>query len=378
MIDTIVLTLSKDEFFIKEPNKFDPSANLVLNSNSHSSIKCVQNPTKNGLKNGSYKPRLTLTNCFNHTGNREPTLKIELSLPKLIFGNNFDELDHTDFAVVTEKLHSVLEKMGVETSLSTLKNSHVSAIHYSKNIPLTDGSLPCHYINKIKEADVKRSLDINQTDYRNGGHGYKWHSKAYEVAWYDKIRELEMAKKSDKRAMEKDNALQLDLLDVFQKRTIPLEVLRMEVRLKLPKIKDLFRILNIECTITFQNLFDPKISQMILLHFIEKIEQQRPTIIDQPMANPKALLAEMIINNPTLSTKQIFQQIGLMMTLKDVNVRELQAMLGKSGKKSLSRLLNEAKKIYLTKQRNPLEIIRKQLTDFVVLKLVDFPGLDLK
>ena len=97
--------------------------------------------------------------------------------------------------------------MGVIVSTDTLAQAPVCAIHYSKNIALTDGSIPFHYINKIKEANVRLSLDTNESAYRNDGHGYKWHCNAYEVAFYDKIKDLEKAKQSSKLAIEKDNEI---------------------------------------------------------------------------------------------------------------------------------------------------------------------------
>jgi len=91
-------------------------------------------------------------------------LKIELSLPKLLFGNNFDELQYKDFLPITEKLVDILKQMGVITTAETLAQAPVAAIHYSKNISLTDDSTPYHYINKIKEANVKLSA-LNQTSH---------------------------------------------------------------------------------------------------------------------------------------------------------------------------------------------------------------------
>lgn len=112
----------------------------------------------------------------------------------------------------------MLQQMGVTTSANALEHAPVSAIHYAKNIPLTDGSAPYHFIHKIKEANIKLSLDVNQTDYRNEGHSYKWHSNTYEVVFYDKIKDLEKAKVSDKRALEKDNALQLSIFDTLKQK----------------------------------------------------------------------------------------------------------------------------------------------------------------
>jgi hypothetical protein len=122
-------------------------------------------------------------------------------------------------------------------------------VHYSKNIPLIDDSTPYHFINKIKEANVQLSLDINQTNYRNSRHSYKWHSNySYEVIFYDKFRDLEKAMQSEKRAIEKDNYVQLELFKDLQKKQMQkkLEILRMEVRLnKRQKIKTLFTKLGI-------------------------------------------------------------------------------------------------------------------------------------
>ena len=84
---------------------------------------------------------------------------------------------------------------------------------------------PIIIFNKIKEANIKLILDVNQTDYRNEGHSYKWHCNSYEVVFYDKIKDLEKAKQSDKRAIEKDNALQLNLFPKFAQRKKKLEIL---------------------------------------------------------------------------------------------------------------------------------------------------------
>src|SRR5574340_379998 len=117
MLDTIVLTLSKSMFVLMEPDRFEPSAKHILDENSslggRGYFSAKQNPTSRELKNGYYKPRLTLTNRYNHTGRREPSLKIELSLPKLLFGNNFDELKADDFDAVIKLLQSKLKEMGI-------------------------------------------------------------------------------------------------------------------------------------------------------------------------------------------------------------------------------------------------------------------------
>jgi hypothetical protein len=366
-------------FILKDPDKFEPSASQILNANAslggRGYFSAKQNPTRTELKNGYYKPRLTLTNRYNHTGRREASLKIELSLPKLLFGNNFDELTNKDFDSVTELLQARLKEMGVLVFTPLLEVAPVSAIHYSKNIPLTDGTTPHFLISKIKEANIKLSLDVNQTDYRNDGHSYKWHANSYEVAFYDKLRDYETAKKSEKRAIEKDNAIQLNLFEKLEKRQ-RFEVLRIEVRLnRRHKIRQLFKKLDIHCEPTYKEIFNPKIAQKVLIHYLDELEERRLPLFDYKPRNSKSLLTDLIINNPNLGVLKTIQLYGLKQVFDEVPPRELRQMFNGYSQRSWYRLVAEAKKVKLPNTPSPLEIIRKSLIYFEPLRLVDFQDL---
>lgn len=368
MIDTIKLTLDKTMFYISDNSKFEKN---TMNS-SRGYYTMVQNPTQGELKTGTYKPRLTLSHRYNVSGRSELTLAIELSLPKLLFGNNFDELIETDYQRVVDKLNSVLKTMGVYILQGILEKAPVSLVHYSKNIPLTDGSMPSYLIDKIKEANVDLSLDTNQSDYRNGGHSYKWHSNSYEITFYDKIKDLEMAKKSDKRAVEKNNQLQLSLFDKFEKRKM-FEVLRMEVRLnQRQKIKQIFNILEINTEITFKNLFNPKVSQKILLYYLSEIKKNRLPILDYKNTNFKDFVATLIVNNPNLSPIKIIQMIGLKTVINNYNVREFRETIAKGKERNWYRFVKQVKELKLPPLQNPLLVIEKNLTEFKPLYLVDY------
>lgn len=379
MLDTIVLTLSEGMYTIFEPDKFEPSARLItdnatpLGSRGYLTVK--QNPTKSELLAGNYKPRLTLTTRFNHTGRREPTLKIELSLPKLRFGNNFDELSDQDFEPVTNLLKSKLSDMGVKVWTPFLLNAPISSIHYSKNIPLTDGTTPHYLISKIKEVNTNLGLDTNQSDYRNEGTSYKWHANSYEVTFYDKVRDYLVAKKSEKRAIErKDNAIQLDLFNAFKPIT-PFEVLRMEVRLgNRQKIRQILKQigLKVEVEPTYRNLFNQNIAQKVLLHYLDNIDQARPTLVDYAPKTPSELLAELAINNPTLSSTRILQIFGLKQALNSLNIRELRAILGNRKPTTWYKLMAVVQKLNLPTRPNPLAVIRNSIQDFKPLKLLDY------
>ncbi len=177
MIDTVALILSSDMYKITDPDKFVPSARWITNTRSSAvhGIQSKQNPNKKELLAGIYKPRLTLTYRTNTRNIFDIVLKVELSLPKLLYGNNFQELKGKDLQPLLQRLSDTLGQMEVIVDPADLARAPIVAVHYSKNIILKDGSTPYNYINKIKESNIKMSLDTNQTDYRNEGHSYKWH-----------------------------------------------------------------------------------------------------------------------------------------------------------------------------------------------------------
>ncbi|EKD57578.1 MAG: hypothetical protein ACD_57C00224G0001 [uncultured bacterium] len=370
MIDTIKLILDKSMFWITNEALFEKG---ITNAGRGYAI-LVQNPTQSELKAGIYKPRLTLTNRFNASGRSEKTLSVELSLPKLLYGNNFDELITNDFNAVLIKLRAVLKDMGVRVFTDVLAKAPVSAIHYSKNIPLVDGSTPHYIINKIKESNVTLALDVNQTDYRNG-YSFKWHCNSYEVTFYDKIKDLEdYKKKGNRRAIENDNELQLGLFDSLYKRQ-KFEVLRMEVRLNTrTKIKQLLQSLHINKEPIFRDLFNFDISQKVLLNYLDIIESNRLGIFDVNQKEPQSFLAELAINNPKLGTLKTLQVFGLKQALQYMDIRQLRAMLGKYSNRSWYRLISEARKVKLPAITSPFKVIRDCLVSFKSLKLVDFQG----
>jgi len=371
MIDTIVLTLTHEQFQITDPEAFTPSAEWATSNKSQRGMISRQAPTKAQLNKGIYTPRLTLAHRINEFRKRDIMLKIELSLPKLMFGNNFAELRFKDFDAIVQKLVTTLKKMGVNTKLEAICHAPVSAIHYSKNICLTDGSTPNSYITKIRQANIALSLDVNQTEYRNEGHSFKWHANYYEVAFYDKIRDLEKAKISDKRAIEQDNELQMSIFDRLQKRRTFFEVLRMEVRLnRRAKIKSLFKKLGIKADLTFKKLFKPAIAKKVLLHYLDEIESKRPKLLDYRATSAKALFTDLMFNNPDLGAKQIWQIYGFKTALDNIDIRELRNMHTRFSDRTWFRLMEDVNKIKLPpRTQNSFKVIREQLEKLEPLKM---------
>lgn len=368
MIDTIVLILTPDMFNVTKPELFNPPAYWFQNQTMGYALT-KQNPTKGDLALGYYKPRLTLSRSVRPLQGYKTLLKIEISLPKLLFGNNLEELAPKDFTAVINKLTTMLSTMGIETTNEHLTKADVSSIHYAKNIPLTDGSTPYHYISKIKEANIKLSLDVNQTDYRNEGHSFKWHCNSYEVVFYDKIHDLEKAKLSSKRTVDKDGAMQLHLFDKLKQRN-KFEILRMEVRLnKRNKIKQICKHLGIKTNLTLKSLCKLTTARAILLHYLDEIECKRPPLLDVKAPTDKALLVALMSNNPGFGPKRILQLYGLKRILESMNLRELRTIFGAYNNTSWYRLMAEAQQIDLPTTQSPFRAIRDCLMQFKPLRL---------
>lgn len=376
MIDTVVLTLKQNMFTIFERDKFTPSASEIYNASyqrgGRAFRKCIQNPTPRELKSGIYKPRLTLTRRVNREGNYEITLRVEFSIPKLIHGNNFDELTDEDFPKAIQKLKMVLRDMGVYVLEQHLINAPVSSVHFSKNIILTDYTTPYTYLRQLIKLNINKRLDTNRTDFRNEGHSFKYRANSFEVVFYDKIKDLEQAKGSEKRAEEKDNALQLDLFDAIKQRD-PLEVLRMEIRLnKRYKINQILRKIDKTVEPTFVNIFSKDTAQKVLLYYLNEIEEAYPPLLIYQYDSPKKFFERLLIANPKLKPTQALEMTGFRSLLDEIGVREYRQMIKRHGDYYWYSLNKKMKKLNKADEVSVFSVLREELTEFKPLKLVDF------
>lgn len=368
MIDTIKLMLSKSMFIITDVRLFQKRTQ----NGAAGYFTLVQNPTASELKEGIYKPRLTVTKRFNTTGVFEATLSIELSLPKLLYRNNFDELEDKEFAQIIDLLQQVLKTMGVTVTKDVLESAPVVAIHYSKNVPLTDGSTPYQYIKKISQGNYALTMDTDKVNYRNDGQLFKLHTNSWELVVYDKLKELEIARKSDKRSMENDNIIQLNL---FEDKTMrkPFEVLRLEARYNnRAKIRHILKIVGIDTEPTLKNLFSSTISQKVMLHFLTQLELARPASLDYKAQSEAELLPAIIVNNPKMPPRKQLMLYGLQLAMDKFDLRELRNLFGKRNDRNWSRLVTENQNVVLPKTVDIFATLRKHLKAFIPLKLIDY------
>jgi hypothetical protein len=256
MIDTVKLYLDKDKFTLLENSEL---SNFTVRGGVS---RMVRNPSRNELRAGMYLPRLTLTKRPTRTGIQQ-SLTVEFSAPKLVYGNNFDELSDNDFGLVIDKLKESLNYLGVVVSKEDLINARVVCWHPSKNI-LLDNPLGCQVvINTLRKVDYTRVYSVQKTNFQDG-EVLHFQCNSKDIAFYDKIADLMQARKSDKKSREDDNQLQVGILDVVGTVT-DFSVLRFEVRINgIRALQHNFKSIRKE-DLVFRKLFSAELSRNVLL-----------------------------------------------------------------------------------------------------------------
>jgi len=333
-------------------------------------VKCFQNMTKNDIKTNNYKPRLTV---YRRGGRVE--LKIEFSAPKLIFGNNFEELVDRDLDRVIEILLSKLKEMGITTNTQCLRESKVSTVHFGKNIVLGSGVSSSMILSELSQCDLYSRLDVSQSDYRNEGHILKWHANSYELAFYDKVKDLQQAQVSEKRALESDNYVQLNILDRIEDLNRK-SVLRMELRLNVPvKIKSALKSIGENpYRLSFEQVFSSRLARKVLLDYWSKLTPQLQ-IVQITSANLSEAFVLLKLWNPTFKVEKLLKLFSGLILVKDGGMRSLRGKLGYCREQSAKwyRYLADLKSLKLPQANSYRStfVIGQQIDAFIALKMSD-------
>lgn len=292
MIDTVKLTMNLSRPLRKSDLDFQ-----LFKEQEKGVIQGIYNPTAMMKKTGKYYPRLTYTERPAR-GGKTYQLAIELSIPKLVFNNNFDELTDDDFPTVLKALSDVLREMkSLWLFKFQIEKLEVSKIDYSKNI-VFDNGMPISYITGIvRRADISKVYDVEKDSFRNGGHIFHIHTNALDIALYDKVEDLKQSIKSPKRAYENDSLVQQNLFDVFnQNRNV--SVLRVEVRLNGKKqIRSMLEKVGLPSDdLTFSRLYSSDISSKIIDYHWQRILSKIPKA-QVDFKTPDNILVKLLSND---------------------------------------------------------------------------------
>lgn len=309
MLDTVILKIPIKIFTcITNPGKFNPSASTLENKRGYA--KCINNPTAKDKREGNYMPRLTLIRR-----GIKLFLKAEFSAPKLIFGNNINELKDNDFSKVIDALQKKLKEMGVNLWKHQIEQAKVTSFHPSKNITIHNGYTASFAIRELSKVDINKKLDIEKTSFRNNGEALQLYCNRHSLVFYDKIKDLN---KPSKRAIDKDKTKkQLEILDyIKQEKTRP-EILRMEVRLsKSKKMKEILDKVDFKKDITFKNIFNKNLCKSIVTMYWEEFCGQNSFLFSIDNKS-QAIFQKLLAEYPELKTSKAIKITGFALLCKD-------------------------------------------------------------
>lgn len=192
-------------------------------------------------------------------------LKIQFSLPKLLFGNSLEEISETDGSKATTLLKRVLEEIGIVVEAEDINAATVSSVHFCKNIILLKGMSMREIQGELGRMDISKVEDIDTKELKNGGRVLNLFSGTIEHSFYEKISDCMRPKnkRSDKGFIDLER--QAVILNGLQKH----EVCRYEYRIKKTQTvkRDINRVLNrdTKTPVIFADLFTPGLYKLMIL-----------------------------------------------------------------------------------------------------------------
>ncbi len=326
MIDTVCLLIPKEKLTVLDLSSYGVPK-WDLHSKTDQYDKFVKNPSRRDLESGLYFPRLT--GYKRKYYGQEANVRIEFSVPKLIYLNNLDELQDVDFPEVVKTLKDRLQTMGIVLKESDIEDASVSSIHFSKNIQIDDGYTASHLISEMNKVDLRKSFDFAKTRFMNDGQSLYAHTTAHQMVIYDKMADLT---KNKKRAIDKDQTqYQRNLLSGLTKNNELNEVLRFEIRLNhKQKMNKVIESFGYSKNPTFKDVFSEELSKRVVNDYWQKLIKERSLGLFSVSLSIKDILRTLFLADKSLKPKQAIYLLGLFQLARDENgMRQLRTIIAK-------------------------------------------------
>jgi hypothetical protein len=324
MLDTVILNVPRDR--VRDIGNSNGVRSWDLQARTSTYEKHTKNPPR-GLHDGVYRPRLT--GIKRGVGQKRwiAFVKIEFSVPKLLFNNNLEEVSEKDFPKIIDLLYDRLIDAGCIISKQDLRGATVAAFHPSKNIILKEGYTATLVGKELSKINLNKKFDLSKTSFRNSGQSLQGYTTAHSVIFYDKIADLSQKKK---RAVDKDQtSLQLTLFADLKKTRPDLEVLRFEIRLsQKQKLNAVLQQLGFNKDPTFADIFKKDVCQKIVRHYWNTLIKGENLFLFEMSVGPKQTLKAILKKYRGIRAKEAVYLVGLDSLCKDEGgIRELRQII---------------------------------------------------
>lgn len=333
-------------------------------------------PSKSYKQTNIYVPQLQFVETPSWSKGKERicTLYVEASLPKLFFGNNFDELTDELFSAVTNKLSTLIWTIyDIKIPPQDIAQAFIARIDYSKNIVFTNRTPVSSIIDTVAGGDIPKTYDVQKTDFRNGGMIYHVHANIIDIVFYDKVADLAQAKVSERRSHEKYNYTQLKLVEEFEKNQ-NISVFRYEIRLNsMAKIRKELTAVGVSDDIRFCKVFSTDISRKVLLRHWENITASIP-MTESLASTPSQILISHVNTKPNMKFAEASAHTLMQILRKEIQEERAVRNLIESlfGGNQYSRLKKIGLNPLTKSQLNNLLYITETITEMNPINIADF------
>lgn len=235
--------------------------------------------------------------------------QITFSAPKLLYGNNIEEVTEDQFEDVVDVLYEQLQFLDLPTEISKedIRQAKLRRLDYSKNAMIAElvpGEQFCSML--MRSEHVYRSK-YSQTQYRHGD-SYRENIKKRSVVIYDKLAEF-------RNSLPKDKVLNVrEQFFLAAEKAHLFQVFRLEVQMQdLNQIAIELERFGIErAGITFSRVFSKELAHSILMRYwkslIENLDPN-PELFSED--NLFATFNEMAVNKGNKGPQALLATFGL-------------------------------------------------------------------
>lgn len=135
-----------------------------------------------------YIPRVEVFETF--TEDRKDiryVLKVEFSVPKLLYGNSVLEVVEGDKDRVFMELKAALAKVNIVVEIESIAKAALATVHLCKNVFLPRNIKMREILNELQKVDINKVFDVTGKQFKNGGRVLSIYSGVIEHTFYDKI-----------------------------------------------------------------------------------------------------------------------------------------------------------------------------------------------
>lgn len=291
---------------------------------------------------------------------------VQVSIPKLLYGNNLFEIDENSLLSFIQKLQGELRTFGLEVGTEEILSATICRIDFAKVIKLPSSTNPSDFIGSLEKAGYRPRADLTKRDIRNGKEGYwmKFYNSNSSLTIYDKMLEIQkQGYTANERALK----------ELILKRKLHRNVIKFEVSLQ--RQQKVASVLNLlvsqkKSKYCLQDVFKKEISKKVLLHYLcasfnNDVDFLCNTFPDQSLRTKIFNLYSYQRNKTALYF--LLEQIKERGT--EIVFKEIQMLHGYSAKKRYERDLQELHlKLSKFKTSNilPVQFLKKALQDFTL------------